>query len=168
MTRRGAWYGVVLWREEADGSLAVCSEYQAPRRSTNPYGSARNRDAWELQLELPKGGTELVTPRESSGLLDSNPWQTARWELWEEAGVWLQWRDGSSGSGWYLKDGSSVPAPRFGLDKAWLLTRLRDDDVVVPCESRRWLSLAAGEEGLLRRDHCNLVRRLLPCPRGGV
>ena len=68
------WFGVVL--HSTDCPPKYCVQFDWDRQ----------------QYELPKGGAELRRCRPSTGALDTSPFTTARWELWEEAKVWLGWR----------------------------------------------------------------------------
>ena len=69
------WMGVILRRRTGD-KVEYCVEFDKKR----------------TQWELPKGGKEDHHQRQSSGCVDASPFATARWELWEKAGVWLSWR----------------------------------------------------------------------------
>ena len=83
--RPGKWYGVILVKNmlsDCRGRLQTCEVLviYEPKRPD--------------KLELPKGGQELVNRRFlSTQTCDSNPFQTARAELLEEAGIWLGWRE---------------------------------------------------------------------------
>jgi hypothetical protein len=98
------------------------------------------------QWELPKGGDKFDRIRRSSGRADKNGWDAARWELWEESGVWLaplstrvalwcykdrikDWRflgfDNPGGD----RDGEYPSAPNMN---SFLVTKLVDEDYNAP------------------------------------
>ena len=68
------WYGAVVWSVRRQ-ERKYCCQWDSKRRC----------------LELPKGGMRKKR-RQTSGFPDSSPFATARWEMWEEAGIWLGWR----------------------------------------------------------------------------
>ena len=78
---RMPWIGVVLrrWTNVDQTSCGVRSTVHCCPEFCVEFDIKRK--AWEL----PKGG---VQPSR-----DTSPYATARRELWEEAGVWLQWRE---------------------------------------------------------------------------
>jgi len=105
----------------------------------------------------------METWRKTSNAPDSSPFATARWELWEEAGIWLQWRQ-SENFQWVSYPGGSAlplgPAPR---QPAFVVTELHvgeDDDEVVDCRRRQWMTLEECERTRLRSDHLQLLRSL--------
>ena len=129
------WAGVVLWKGSGVGRL-FCVQFDAKRQD------------WEL----PKGRFEARL-RYSSGVADSSLFATARWELWEEAGVWLSWR---SRFLWVDPAGRRLKAPPRG--NAWVVTSAAPEDEV--CEdfaARRWMTLVEFERHTSRRDHVALL-----------
>ena len=122
-----AWYGAVVWREGPGGQREFCF--------TRDEGSG----LWELP-----GSVMERTWRESSLSPDTSPFSTARWELWEEAGLWLAWRE--FGDFWWTGEDQiltwigrdSGPGPQ---QSAFVLTRLQDEDEMMPHPQRSWLTL---------------------------
>ena len=117
------WYGAVVWSGYGGQRMYCCQ-----------------RDHKRHSLELPKGGMEIW--RQTSNAPDNSPFSTARWELWEEAGIWLRWRE-SEEFQWVSYPGGSAltmgPDPR---QSAFVVTELHggvDKDEVVACCRRRRL-----------------------------
>ena len=137
------WYGAVVWSGNGRQRM-YCCQWDHKRR------------CWEL----PKGGME--TWRKTSNAPDSSPFATARCELWEEAGIWLQWRQRKDFQ-WVSPEGVALllgPDPR---QPAFVVTELHvgeGDDEVVECCRRQWMTLEACERNLLRRDHLQLLQHL--------
>ena len=100
-------------------------------------------------LELPKGAMEKVR-RQTSAASDSSPFACARWELWEEVGIWLQWRE-SEDFQWVSQGGDALPQGPGPRQSAFVVTELQDaDDDVVVCCRRAWLTLEECAEAALR------------------
>ena len=112
------------------------------------------REHWEL----PKGGAELNTPRRTTNTVDSSPFATARGELWEEAGIWLGWRNWDAFA-WLGKYGKLLT---HGLRRdmcGWVYTRRCDHDIVQYDSSERvWMTLDEYcSEPRRRQDHVDLL-----------
>ena len=77
------WADVILWLPSSsraavfgESKFVFCAVFD------------KKRQDWELS----KGGFEPWR-RKSSGCADAGLFATARWELWEEAGWWLSYRE---------------------------------------------------------------------------
>ena len=155
-----AWLGVVLLSWWAAQWWVCCI--------TESHGRRKG------QRELPKGGfctgstskvgkresvrrriDELEADiRESTGKADANPFQTARWELYEEAGVWLGFRP--AGTFLWLRPAKSQPVASASTPNrsAWLVTVFDDalDTEGYPCDKRydrpTWLPLRDAAKSL--------------------
>ena len=136
------WYGAVVWSERGQ-QRKYCCQWDPKRR----FG-----------LELPKGGMEK-NRRKTSGAPDSSPFATARWELWEEVGLWLQWR-WSEDFHWVSQRGHALPLGPGPQQSAFLVTKLQDKDGEADCRRREWLTLEECERKGLRKDHLQLLKRL--------
>ena len=110
-------------------------------------------------MELPKGGMRKKR-RQTSGFPDSSPFATARWELWEEAGIWLGWRRIEDFQ-WMRHGGHALPLGPAEGQSAFVVTEFQDaEDCVADCCSRHWLTLEDCERRRLRSDHMQLLQRL--------
>ena len=110
-------------------------------------------------MELPKGGMRKKR-RQTSGFPDSSPFATARWEMWEEAGIWLGWRRIEEFQ-WMQHDGHALPLGPAKGQSAFVVTKFQDaGDYVADCNSRQWLTLKECERMGLRPDHLHLLQRL--------
>ena len=88
------WFGVILWRWSRRYHGTECRHWR--REYLVEFDSKRKN------YELPKGGARVQEPRRirvptatrarTLQVYDSSPFATARWELWEEIGVWVGWR----------------------------------------------------------------------------
>ena len=136
------WYGAVVW--SVDGQeRKYCCQWDSKRRC----------------LELPKGGMKKVR-RQTSGVPDSSPFATARWELWEEAGIWLGWRRIEDFQ-WMRRGGHALPLGPAAGQSAFVVTEFQDaEDCVADCCSRHWLTLEDCKRSRLRSDHLRLLQRL--------
>ena len=134
------WYGAVVWG--GDGQREYCCQWGC------------RRGCWEL----PKGGLELVR-RASSGLPDSSPFATARWELWEEAGLWLSWR-ARADFRWVSQNAEPLALGPGQQQSAFVVTKLQDGDLMVPHPNQAWLTLEQCGVQRLRPDHLRLLRQL--------
>ena len=136
------WYGAVVW--SVDGQeRKYCCQWDSKRRC----------------LELPKGGMKKVR-RQTSGVPDSSPFATARWELWEEAGIWLGWRRIEDFQ-WMRRGGHALPLGPAAGQSAFVVTEFQDaEDCVADCCSRHWLTLEDCKRRRLRSDHLRLLQRL--------
>ena len=136
------WYGAVVW--SVDGQERKhCCQWDPKRRC----------------LELPKGGMKKVR-RQTSGVPDSSPFATARWELWEEAGIWLGWRRIEDFQ-WMRRGGHALPLGPAAGQSAFVVTEFQDaEDFVADCCSRYWLTLEDCQRRRLRSDHLRLLQRL--------
>ena len=121
--------------------------------------SPRCRDKKRGGWELPKGGAELAQPRPSTGCTDSSPFATGRGELWEEAGVWLAWREPGSYM-WVSPTGSTLTSTPAKRQSAFLCTDLRATDEMVPHDRRAWMTLEEFAAKSMRQDHVDLLQRL--------
>ena len=100
-----------------------------------------------------------TTKRHSSGVPDSSPFATARRELWEEAGLWLEWRQRGEFH-WVSRDAVPLiqgPGPH---QSAFLVTQLQEGDREVDHLRRAWMTLEECAAQGLRRDHLQLLREL--------
>ena len=111
------WFGVILWRRRPDGITKYCVQVDS-KRSTG--------------VELPKGGVRNLQSRQapphSSGCKDTSAFATARWEMWEETGIWLAWREVGTFR-WVNKRGHSIQEPvNFwsGTRSAYVVTEFQD------------------------------------------
>ena len=147
------WYGAVVWSGHGRQRL-YCCQWDHKRRC----------------FELPKGGME--TWRQTSNAPDSSPFSTARWELWEEAGIWLRWRESEDFQWVSYPRGIALPMGPGPRQPAFVVTELHggvDEDEVVACRRREWLTLEDCERKGLRDDHLQLLLWLdcqLPSERG--
>ena len=136
------WYGAVVWSVDGQERKHCCQ-----------WGSKRRC------LELPKGGMKKVR-RQTSGVPDSSPFATARWELWEEAGIWLGWRRIEDFQ-WIRRGGHALPLGPAAGQSAFVVTELQDaEDCVADCCSRHWLTLEDCKRRSLRSDHLRLLQSL--------
>ena len=138
-----AWVGVILCRALLELRL-YCFQWDEKRK----------------QWELPKGGAELTEPRSSTGCVDSSPFATARGELWEEAGIWLEWREWGKFS-WLGKYGNVLS---HGLEEGkngWMYTMVQDNDSMIDHAGRAWMTLEEYRLHSWRRDdHVALLERV--------
>ena len=138
-----AWVGVVLCRAILFLRL-YCFHWDKKRQ----------------QWELPKGGAELTDPSSSTGSVDSSPFATARGELWEEAGIWLEWREENTFA-WLDKYGNVL---NHGLEEGksgWIYTRVQENDTFIYHADRIWMTLEEYRmEPLRRDDHVDLLERI--------
>ena len=136
------WYGAVVW--SVDGQeRKYCCQWDSKRRC----------------LELPKGGMKKVR-RQTSGFPDSSPFAIARWELWEEAGIWLGWRRIEDFQ-WMRRGGHALPLGPAAGQSAFVVTEFQDaEDCVADCCSRHWLTREDCKRRRLRSDHLRLLQRL--------
>ena len=140
-----AWVGVILCRALAEVQL-YCFEWD------------EKRQRWEL----PKGGAELMEPRPwpSTGYVDSSPFATARAELWEEAGIWLEWREWGSFA-WLDRYGNVLIRGLEEGRSGWLYTRAQENDTVIHHASRTWMTLEEYRRQRMRRnEHVDLLERV--------
>ena len=79
----------------------------------------------------------------SSGCIDSSPFATARWELWEECGVWLTWRQNEEFEWIY---------PKQGHPDAFVYTRLRDNDEIKVRPNVEWMTVGEFSKASGRQD----------------
>ena len=138
------WYGVVLVRAIPGGPIG-------PEGVEVLVQHDKKRGRWEL----PKGGMESTHYRDeppySSGTVDRNAFQTARWELWEEAGWWINWR--SCHEYFWLAQGKN----------AWLVTMNKPCDVIDLTdksnwrERRKWIKCNEANNWIDRDDHTRLL-----------
>ena len=136
------WYGAVVWWVDGQ-ERKYCCQWDPKRKC----------------LELPKGGMKKVR-RQTSRVPDSSPFATARWELWEEAGIWLGWRRIEDFQ-WIQRGGHSLPLGPAARQSAFVVTKFQDaGDYVADCNSRQWLTLKECERMGLRPDHLQLLQRL--------
>ena len=136
------WYGAVVWSVR-DQERKYCCQWDSKRRC----------------LELPKGGMKKVR-RQTSGVPDSSPFAIARWELWEEAGIWLGWRRIEDFQ-WMRRGGHALPLGPAAGQSAFVVTEFQDaEDCVADCCSRHWLTLEDCKRRRLRSDHLRLLQRL--------
>ena len=136
------WYGAVVWWVDGQ-ERKYCCQWDPKRKC----------------LELPKGGMEKVR-RQTSGVPDSSPFATARWELWEEAGIWLGWRRIEDFQ-WMRRGGHALPLGPAAGQSAFVVTEFQDaEDFVADCCSRYWLTLEDCQRRRLRSDHLRLLQRL--------
>ena len=102
----------------------------------------------------------MMKRRQTSGFPDSSPFATARWEMWEEAGIWLGWRRIEEFQ-WMQHDGHALPLGPAKGQSAFVVTEFQDaEDYVADCNSRHWLTLKECERMGLRPDHLQLLQRL--------
>ena len=136
------WYGAVV-SSVREQERKYCCQWDSKRKC----------------LELPKGGMSKKS-RQTSGFPDSSPFATARWEMWEEAGIWLGWRRIEEFQ-WMQHDGHALPLGPAKGQSAFLVTEFLDaEDYEVDCNSRHWLTLKECERRGLRSDHLRLLQRL--------
>ena len=161
------WFGVILWRWSHRGHGTERLHW---RREYCVQFDRRRRD-----YELPKGGAEVLAPRRipvptgkgtrTVEVYDSSPFATARWELWEETGVWVGWRAEGTYT-WISTWGRVLPGGPGADQNAWLCTELsnRDDSY----DTRRppeWMNLNEFA-GLSRRDdHWRVLEALQTLPK---
>ena len=86
---------------------------------------------------------------------DRSPWDTARWELWEEAGIWLDWRD--QGEFTWLERERVVSEPSLNCN-AWLVTAQKETDEEVIPQKCVWWTLKECYENKVREDHLKVLR----------
>ena len=148
------WYGVVLRRwskqDRTDWSFTATNEYCLPEFCVQ-YDTKR------YDYELPKGGAHTTRPRRSTGCIDSSPFGTARYELWEEAGVWLAWR-GRFTYQWASSNGTILPGGPSAHSNAWLCTDLSPWDQWDMERAPLWFSVSDFEELSNREDHLRVLR----------
>ena len=128
-----AWVGVILtvWIQQVRLYCIVWDQ---------------KRKCWEL----PKGGAELNSPRMTTNTIDSSPFATARGELWEEAGIWLGWRNWDTFA-WLGKYGKLLTRGLKEDRCGWVYTRLCDHDIVQDDRpDRQWMTF---------EEYCFLPRR---------
>ena len=152
------WFGVVL------------------RRWTNTSGTewrhTRSEFCWRPQfcvefdhkrnsLELPKGRTRGTN---WPGALDSSPFGTARWALWEKTGVWVAWRAAGTYT-WHSDRGQMLPlgpSLEYPRENAWVCTDLAPEDTLGEAGHRRmWLTMAEFEMTSDRLDHLRVLAEFL-------
>ena len=109
--------------------------------------------------------------RRTSNAPDTSPWTTARWETWQETGIWLGWREDKYFQ-WVSSRCIELPMGPGQRQSAFVVTELHsgvDRDEVVECRRREWLTLEECERKGLRDDHLQLLLWLdcqLPSERG--
>ena len=113
------------------------------------------RGAEHGRYELPEGGAELERPR-ACGYVDTSPFATARNELWEEAGIWIGWRQRADYY-WVDTKGKQLAGDPPWTTAAFLVTTFFDRDVITPHEDRKWLELHQCKP-MLRQDHRHIVQ----------
>lgn len=144
------WYGGVIWRRSCEGRARdqVVKEYRV------------EWDERREQWELPKGGHEEHSIRKTTRMVDKNAWQTVRWEVFEEAGLWISWRE--LGTYVWMAD-ESKPA------NGWLVTELQPGDIVDESHPSWacWMTSTDFHKtlkptGQNRGDHLRLMRKIDP------
>jgi len=136
------WAGVVLWCV-VNGARKYCVQLD------------RKRGGWEL----PKGGEELVRPRTSTGRTDSSLFATARAEFWEEAGVWLGWRDSGTFM-WASPTGNHLTHGAQTGQGAYVCTQQAEHDEVQYHSQRSWMTIDEFSRRSTRDDHVRLLQRI--------
>ena len=143
-----AWVGVILC-QVLTGLTTYCVEWDDKRKK------------WEL----PKGGAELRQPRDSTGSVDSSPFATARAELWEEAGIWLAWREMAN----FACLGQHGNLLTNGLEEnrnGWIYTTIQENDTVIEHSNRTWMTLEEYRtERFRRQDYVKLLERIEGTPK---
>ena len=135
------WYGAVVWSGHGE-RRRYCCQWDHDRGG----------------LELPKGGMENW--RRTSHAPDISPWTTARWETWQETGIWLGWREDEDFQWVSYPRGIVLPMGPGQRQSAFVVTELHrgvDGDEVVECRRREWLTLEECERKGLRDDHLQLL-----------
>ena len=156
------WFGVILWRWSHRDDGTPCREYCV-------QFDRKRRD-----YELPKGGAEVLAPRRIAvptlkgtrtwEVYDSSPFATARWELWEETGVWVGWRAEGTYT-WISKTGRVLPAGPCAHQDAWLCTELHGTEDSY--DTRRpppWMTVAEFACRSRRNDHLFVLQALQTLP----
>ena len=141
---RMPWIGVVLrrWTNVDQTSCGVRSTVHCCPEFCVEFDIKRK--AWEL----PKGG---VQPSR-----DTSPYATARRELWEEAGVWLQWRERGT-STWASPKGDVLGEAPSADKHAWLVTDVLPYDEIDLRRPPMWMSLARFRQISPRDDHVKVL-----------
>ena len=158
------WFGVILWRwsDRAWCSSGPCREYCV------------QFDRKRKGYELPKGGAEVLAPRRIAvptlegtrmwEVCDSSPFATARWELWEETGVWVGWRAEGTYT-WINKQGRVLPAGPCAHQDAWLCTELHGtEDSYDIRRPPPWMTVAEFACRSRREDHLMVLVALQALP----
>ena len=160
------WLGVILWRWNERPHGTACSHWR--REYCVQFDRKRN------MYELPKGGAKRIKPRRipmqtEKGVqivwaCDSSPFATARWELFEETGIWVGWRERGSYA-WISRRGEVWPGVPCASQSAWLCTELRGDDTYCPDRTPMWMNLEEFGRLSRRDDHYRLLKALhgVPC-----
>ena len=142
-----AWVGVILC-QVLTGLTTYCVEWDDKRKK------------WEL----PKGGAELTRRRSSTGSVDSSPFATARAELWEEAGIWLEWREMAN----FACLGQHGKLLTYGLEEnrnGWIYTTIQDNDTMIEHSNRTWMTLEEyRKERFRRQDYVELLEKIERTP----
>lgn len=157
------WFGVILWRWSHRGHGTPCREYCV------------QFDRKRKGYELPKGGAEVLAPRRIAvptlkgtrtwEVYDSSPFATARWELWEETGVWVGWRAEGTYT-WISKRGCVLPGGPSDHQDAWLCTQARSTaDAYDIRRAPTWMSIDEFARQSTRDDHLGVLRSLQTMPK---
>ena len=157
------WFGVILWRWSHRDDGTPCREYCV-------QFDRKRRD-----YELPKGGAEVLAPRRIAvptlkgtrtwEVYDSSPFATARWELWEETGVWVGWRAEGTYT-WISKRGCVLPGGPCDHQDAWLCTELHGtDDTYDMRWPPTWMSVNEFARRSRRDDHLRVLQALQALPK---
>ena len=160
------WFGVILWRwshrghgtEHRHWRREYCVEFDRKRRN----------------YELPKGGAQVLAPRRipvptgkgtrTVEVYDSSPFATARWELWEETGVWVGWRAEGTYT-WISNQGRVLPGGPSADQNAWLCTELSNtDDTYDTRRPPEWMNLDEFAVRSNRDDHLMVLKALQTMP----
>ena len=155
------WFGVILWRWSLRNHGTECRHW----RREYCVEFDRKRKNYELR----KGGAQVQgrgprhirVPTENGmrtvQVYDSSPFATARWELWEETGVWVGWRAEGTYT-WISTWGRVLPGGPGANQNAWLCTELsNNDDSYDARRPPKWMNLDEFEVLSSRTDHYRVL-----------
>ena len=145
---RPAWRGVILrrWTRPSRDywSMRPTQQYYIPEFCT--VRVPKRREAYEL----PKAGARWH---------DTSPFATARRALWEEAGVWLGWRDPGTFA-WVDSEGELLHNAEPWIS-SWVLADLSWDGDMCERVSHHWLALDEFLDLSNRDDHAKVLTRTM-------
>ena len=162
------WFGVILWRwshrghgtERLHWRREYCVEFDRKRKNYElPKGGAQVQGRGPRHIRVPtENGMRTVR------VYDSSPFATARWELWEETGVWVGWRTEGTYT-WISPQGSVLPGGPCGHQNAWLCTEMsNNDDSYDTRWPPKWMNLDELEVLSSRDDHYMVLEALQGMP----
>lgn len=166
------WLGVILWRwnERPHNTGRVhkrqefCVQFDRKRQMFElPKGGAMTERPRRIPMET-ENGVQIVRA------YDSSPFATARWELFEETGVWVGWRARGTYA-WISPRGAVLPGGPCADQSAWLYTEMRGDDLYIREREPMWMNLEEFGRLSPRDDQYRVLQALhkecpaiSPCP----